>query len=82
MRFRSPKTPADLLLLAAVSLWALNYSVIKVGVSQISPLAFAVLRFGLSGLAMAAILRWREGRYELHGPISRSSSGLQLLASP
>ena len=57
----SEAPPADLLLLAAVSLWALNYSVIKVGVSQITPLAFAVLRFGLSGLAMAAILRWREG---------------------
>ncbi len=59
---RAPFEPsADLLLLVAISLWALNYAVIKYGVSQISPLAFPVLRFGLGGLAMAAILRWREG---------------------
>jgi drug/metabolite transporter (DMT)-like permease len=52
---------ADLLLLVAVTLWALNYAVIKFGVSEINPLAFVVLRWGLGGLAMAAVLRWREG---------------------
>ncbi len=58
---RSESPSADLLLLIAISLWALNYAVIKVGVSEISPLAFPVLRYGLGGLAMAAILYWREG---------------------
>jgi drug/metabolite transporter (DMT)-like permease len=45
----------------ANSLWALNYTVLKFGLSQIDPLVFPVLRFGLGGLAMAAILHWREG---------------------
>lgn len=52
---------ADVILLVAVALWALNYSVIKVGVTEISPLAFPVLRWGLGGLVLAAILYWREG---------------------
>ncbi len=51
---------AELLLLTAVSLWGLNYAVMKFGVGEISPLAFPVLRFGLGGLAMAAVLYWRE----------------------
>jgi drug/metabolite transporter (DMT)-like permease len=57
----APTPSADLLLLVAVSLWALNYAVIKFGVSEISPLTFVVLRWGLGGLVMAAVLRWREG---------------------
>jgi drug/metabolite transporter (DMT)-like permease len=57
----APAPSADLLLLVAVSLWALNYAVIKFGVSQISPLTFIVLRWGLGGLVMAAVLYWREG---------------------
>jgi len=70
----SPKTPsapvaldppaarsADLILFTAVSLWALNYAVIKFGVTQISPLAFPVLRFGLGGVVLAAVVYWREG---------------------
>ncbi len=59
---RRPDSPsADLLLLVAISLWSLNYAVIKVGVGEISPVAFPVLRFGIGGLAMAAVLYWREG---------------------
>jgi len=68
-RFRHPyiseepsgKRSADLLLLVAISIWSANYAVVKFGVSEFNPLAFPVLRFGVRGLAMVAIVRWREG---------------------
>jgi drug/metabolite transporter (DMT)-like permease len=47
--------------LGAVSLAALNYSAVKLGVSEIAPLAFPVLRFGLGGLVLLVILRLHEG---------------------
>lgn len=52
---------ADLILLTAITLWALNYSAVKFGVSQLAPLAFPVIRFGLSGLFLLLVLRLREG---------------------
>ncbi len=58
---RDSAASADLVLLAAITLWALNYSVVKFGVTQLNPLAFPVIRFGLGGLALLAILRLREG---------------------
>jgi drug/metabolite transporter (DMT)-like permease len=52
---------ADLLLLTAVTLWGLNFSIVKFGLSEIAPLAFPVFRFGLGGIALLIILRLREG---------------------
>jgi len=52
---------ADLLLFTAVTLWGLNYSIVKFGLSEIAPLAFPVFRFGLGGIALLVILRLREG---------------------
>ena len=52
---------ADLLLFTAVTLWGLNYSIVKFGLSQIAPLAFPVFRFGIGGLVLLFILRLREG---------------------
>ena len=57
----SGESSADLLLLVAVSLWAANFAIVKFGVSEFNPLAFPVLRFGVGGLAMMAIVWWREG---------------------
>ena len=51
----------DLLLFTAVSLWALNYSIVKFGLSEIAPLAFPIFRFGVGGIALLVILRLREG---------------------
>jgi len=53
--------PSDAILLAAVTLWALNYSVVKFGIREFEPLALPVLRFGAAGLALLTILRLREG---------------------
>jgi drug/metabolite transporter (DMT)-like permease len=52
---------ADLILLAAISIWALNFTVMKVGIGEISPLAFPVFRFGLGAAVMAVVLQRREG---------------------
>ena len=52
---------ADLLLLTAVSIWGLNYSIVKFGLSEIAPLAFPVFRFGMGGIVLLVILRLREG---------------------
>jgi drug/metabolite transporter (DMT)-like permease len=52
---------ADLLLLAAVTLWGLNPSIVKFGLSEIAPLAFPVFRFGIGGIVLLVILRLREG---------------------
>jgi drug/metabolite transporter (DMT)-like permease len=49
------------LLLTAVTLWGLNYSIVKFGLSEIAPLAFPVFRFGIGGLVLLVILRLREG---------------------
>lgn len=53
--------PSDAILLAAVTLWALNYSVVKFGIREFEPLTLPVLRFGAAGLALLMILRLREG---------------------
>jgi drug/metabolite transporter (DMT)-like permease len=68
---------ADLILFAAILMWSLNPVVVKVGVGEISPLAFPVLRFGLGGLAMLAVLRMREGTLG----IARRDVGLLLLTA-
>jgi len=52
---------ADLLLFTAVTLWGLNFSIVKFGLSEIAPLAFPVFRFGLGGIVLLIILRLREG---------------------
>ncbi len=70
-------TSADLILLAAVALWGLNYSVVKVGLTEIEPLAFPVVRFGVGGLVLLLILRWRESSVG----IERADIGLLALAA-
>lgn len=57
----SRESSADILLLVAVSLWSANFAIVKFGVGEFNPLAFPLLRFGFGGLAMMAIVRWREG---------------------
>lgn len=47
--------------MSAVTLWGLNYSVVKFGLSEIAPLAFPVFRFGVGGIVLLVILRVREG---------------------
>lgn len=46
----------DVLIVLVVVLWAVNLSVIKIGLRQFSPHAFNAVRLGLAALAYAAVL--------------------------
>ncbi len=48
---------ADALLLLTVCIWGTNFSVVKFGLSELSPLAFNAVRFACGGVAMVIIAR-------------------------
>src|SRR4051812_12089547 len=56
----------DVMLLATVSLWALNFTVTKYVISHgFEPIAYGVLRFGSAALVFAAFAWWRERSFAL-----------------
>lgn len=57
---------SDVILLTAVTLWALNYSVVKFAIGEFEALALPVFRFGAAGLVLLIILRLREGTIGVH----------------
>jgi drug/metabolite transporter (DMT)-like permease len=54
------------MLITANVLWSLNYATTKYAFGVWQPLAFAVTRFAVAGLAFAAFVRWREGSLRVH----------------
>ena len=57
---------ADLMLLATVTLWALNFTVTKYVLSNgFQPIAYGVLRFGSAAVVFAAVTWWRERSFAL-----------------
>lgn len=58
---RTSTHSAELGLLLVVVLWGVNFTFIKLGISDIPPFAFAGIRFTLAGLVLLALLRWHEG---------------------
>jgi len=57
---------ADLMLLATVTLWALNFTVTKYVISHgFEPVAYGVLRFGSAALLFGAFTWWRERSFAL-----------------
>jgi len=54
-------TSAEVALLVTVVIWSLNFTAVKIGLSDIAPLAFSVVRFSLGAAVTLAIVRWREG---------------------
>lgn len=58
-RFGIPTT--DLTMLLVVLIWGANFSVTKIALLELPPLAFAAIRFGIAGVLLWLILRWREG---------------------
>ena len=52
---------SDVILLIAVALWALSYTVVKFALREFEPLVLPVFRFGLAGVVLLIILRLREG---------------------
>ena len=74
--------PAQLLLLGAVLLWSFNFTAVRYGVTHgFSPLAYAPLRWGTAGLALAAVARMRGrslrvGRRDLGILVALSAVGI------
>jgi drug/metabolite transporter (DMT)-like permease len=57
---------ADLMLLATVTLWALNFTVTKYVISHgFEPIAYGVLRFGAAALLFGAFTYYRERSFAL-----------------
>jgi drug/metabolite transporter (DMT)-like permease len=65
---------ADVALLVPTVLWAMTTPIVKIGITEISPLAFPLLRIGLSGVILLAIAFLREGSIR----IARRDAGLFL----
>lgn len=55
----------DLLILLVIVLWAVNLSVIKIGLRSLSPHGFNAIRLGLAALAYAAVLIARPRAHRL-----------------
>lgn len=53
----------DLLILLVVLLWAVNISVLKIGLRSLSPHGFNAVRLALASLAYLAVLLARPGRF-------------------
>lgn len=51
----------DLAMLLVVLIWGVNFSVVKIALQEISPLAFSALRFTAGAALLWVILRLREG---------------------
>ncbi len=49
------------MLVAANVIWSLNYATTKYAFERWSPIAFSGLRFATAGIALALLVRWREG---------------------
>lgn len=51
----------DLTMIAVVLIWGLNFSVMKIGLRELPPPAFAGLRFAGAAVLLWLVLLWREG---------------------
>jgi drug/metabolite transporter (DMT)-like permease len=59
----------DLLMLGAVIIWGINFTVVKLAIQDFSPMAFNALRFGLATVVMLVILGWRARPSGDHEPL-------------
>jgi drug/metabolite transporter (DMT)-like permease len=55
----NPKIWIDIGLVTLCVIWGVNFSVIKVALAEIEPLAFNAFRFSLAAVTLFALLRWR-----------------------
>jgi drug/metabolite transporter (DMT)-like permease len=51
----------DLTMILVVAIWGANFSITKIALQEIPPLAFAALRFVVASALLLAVLRWLEG---------------------
>lgn len=48
-------------MLLVVLIWGANFSIAKMALHEIPPLAFVAIRFGVASVLLTLLLRWREG---------------------
>ena len=72
-------TSNDLLMLSAVLIWGINFSVLKVALQYFSPLAFNAVRFSLATLVMLLALRWQRESFAVSRSDLLPAIGLGLL---
>jgi drug/metabolite transporter (DMT)-like permease len=58
-RLSGPAIDPGMLLVALI--WGANFVIVKAAFAEIPPLAFAAVRFTIASIALALLLRWREG---------------------
>lgn len=56
------QSSAEAVLLLTIAIWSLNFTAVKVAVTEIEPLAFLIARFAIGTSITAAVVFWREGR--------------------
>ncbi len=56
------QTSAEAVLLVTIAIWSLNFTAVKVAVTEIEPLAFLIVRFAIGTAISAAAVFLREGR--------------------
>ena len=64
-----------------VTVWAINFSVVKWGVEAIPPLQFNGVRFVLASLALLAVKHWRGWKLEFRGEDRWRLFGLGLMGN-
>jgi drug/metabolite transporter (DMT)-like permease len=69
----------DLLMLMTVLLWAVNLSVIKIGLRELSPHAFNAIRLVFASAACLALLAFGRGRFKLARGDGWKAVGLGIL---
>jgi drug/metabolite transporter (DMT)-like permease len=60
-----PISSTDLLMLSVVLIWGINFSVLKVAMGSMTPLAFNGVRFSLATCVMVLILLWRHESFRM-----------------
>jgi len=70
---------AEAAVLVVMVTWAANFIVVKAAIVVIPPIAFAALRFGLAGIFLLVLLRWREGSIWLPRRDALAIAGLGVL---
>ena len=72
---------ADALLLLTVSIWGVNFSVVKAALVELPPLAFNAVRFAAAALTLVIVFRASGGRWRFERRHLASLIGLGLLGN-
>src|SRR5262249_43855573 len=81
VQMRSKSYFCDLLLLSVVSIWGLNFAIIKTVYAEINPLAFNALRFLISSITMCFLMKLKGHSFQLAAEDRKGVFWLALLSN-